>query len=245
MKKLIAIALAALMIFALAACGEDTAPSSAANPPASTTTTTTTAPDTTAPADTETSEPAEGGDASAPAAPSGSIVSEDGTITVNSTDLVIDVNGKDIGRPYYLSDFASAGVDVDDLSSMEVSSGSYFTPNIFLDENEDYFIVPNYYNPGDASVPITEAESETIGFATYASEPADQGVSIFGVKFGSTKSEVLDILGEPAYDDGDYLEWTVDVSDIDLDGTLYMYFTSDSDDGLVTDVYLSVVDYGW
>ena len=74
------------------------------------------------------------------------------------------------------------------------------------------------------------------------------GEALMGSRYFGIDPEVPQRIAEqlkPAYDDGDYLEWTVDVSDIDLDGTLYMYFTSDSDDGLVTDVYLSVVDYGW
>ncbi|MBR6258666.1 MAG: hypothetical protein IKR21_00460 [Oscillospiraceae bacterium] len=243
MKKLIAIALAALMLLAFAACGEDTAPASTNAP--STSTETPAATESSAPAENEASEPAESGEASAPAAPSGSLVAEDGTITVSTADLVVDINGTKVGRPYHLDDIAAAGLDVESLTDLEVSSGSNFSPNIFLDENGDYMLVPNYYNGGDASVSMTEAEANSIGFSTYSGEPVDQGVSIFGVKYGTAKAEVIEMLGEPAYNDGDYCEWTLDLTDADYDGTLYMYFTSDADDGLVTDVYVSAVDYGW
>ena len=63
-----------------------------------------------------------------------------------------------------------------------------------------------------------------------------------GVSFGMARSEVKALLGEPAYDNGSYYEWHVEVPDIAYEGTLSMYFTEDADTAGVSQVDLTVFE---
>ncbi len=244
MKKVLALTLAAMMLLILAACGgkSDTGTTSSQNAPASTAPATAT-PAITAPAVTD-SAPA----AAAPAAPApvatapGQIQpAADGTLTVGKADVAVVVNGTSVPMPYNLKALEAAGVPADESrNAIELGAGDFFSANLYLDENEDYLLIPAYYNGGDNAVSITDAEAEEITMTTYADEPADQGVSIFGVSFGMARSEVKALLGEPASDSGDYCEWHIEVPEMAYEGTLSMYFTADADDAGVSQVDLTV-----
>ena len=80
-----------------------------------------------------------------------------------------------------------------------------------MDENEDYLIRPAYHNGENDTINISDAKAEQITMITYSGEPVDQGVSLFGVTFGMTKSDVKAMLGEPMSDNGDYFEWQIAV----------------------------------
>ena len=229
MKKIITLILAAAMALSLAACGGKTdggaAPQQA---PASS------AAESSAPAH---SEPAQ------QSAPGGLAPAADGTLTVGKADVAIVVNGTSVPMPYQLKALEAAGVPADaDRDAITLNAGDFFSANLYLDANEDYLLIPAYYNGGDAAVGIMDAEAEEITMSTYADAPEDQGVSIFGVTFGMPRSEVKALLGEPSYDDGDYLEWHVEVPDIAYEGTLSMYFTADADDAGVSQVDLTVFE---
>jgi|GEM_PF-1503257 len=246
-KKLIALALAAVMLLALAACGGGAAPSQPQNTPASP------APASGAPESGAPAPGAEAPEASAapetPAAPnapaaSGAIApAVDGTLTLGAADIAVVVNGTSVPMPYNLKALEAAGVPADESrSEIELGAGDYFSVSLYLDENEDYLLSPAYYNGGDSAVGITEAEAEEITMMTYADEPEDQGVSILGVTFGMARSDVKALLGEPDYDGGDYCEWHVEAPDIVYEGTLSMYFTEDADDAGVSQVDLTVFE---
>ena len=229
MKKIITLILAAAMALSLAACGGKTdggaAPQQA---PASS------AAESSAPAP---SEPAQ------QSAPGGLAPATDGTLTVGKADVAIVVNGTLVPMPYQLKALEAAGVPADaDRDAITLNAGDFFSANLYLDANEDYLLIPAYYNGGDAAVGIMDAEAEEITMSTYADTPEDQGVSIFGVTFGMPRSEVKALLGEPSYDDGSYLEWHVEVPDIAYEGTLSMYFTADADDAGVSQVDLTVFE---
>lgn len=246
MKKILSLVLAAVMLLALAACGGKDDSKTAAQPqnaPASSAPTATSTPETPAPAP---SAPAPAPETPAPAAPSapaevGSAVG--GTLTVGASAVAVVVNGVAVPMPYRFSDLVNAGVPADEsYKDIELGANDFFSLNLYLDENEDYLLIPAYYNGADSAIKITEAEAEEITLTTYAGEPTDQGVSIFGVSFGMAKSAVKALLGEPMSDDGSYCEWHIEVPDIAYEGTLSMYFTSDADDAGVSQIDLTVFE---
>jgi len=244
MKKYFAIILALIMVLSLAACGggsdsPQTAQSGEAqNAPASNSAA--------APA----ADPAEGSsdssaaESSVPAGQSASggvTPASDGTLTLGRADIAVAVNGTSVPMPYNLKALEAAGVPEDESrNDIELAAGDFFTLNLYLDENEDYILMPSYYNGGDSAISIAEAEAEEISMSTYADEPVDQGVSILGVSFGMALSEVKKMLGTPSYDNGSYLEWHIEVPDMAYEGTLSMYLTGDSEDSGVSQVDLTV-----
>lgn len=235
MKKFIAIALTFVLMLSLAACGGGGTPASpqantATNPPAAGNT------NTAAPANTSTPDPAP-----QPQGGSSGIKAEGGTITASANDIAVVINGNSVAMPYNIQDLEAAGVPKDESrNDIKLGAGDFFSANLYLDENEDYLLIPAYYNGGDSEISITKAKAEEIMMTTYADEPKDQGVSIFGVTFGMPRSEVKTLLGEPTSDDGDYDEWHVEVPDLKYEGTLSMYFTKDADDAGVSQVDLTV-----
>ena len=123
-------------------------------------------------------------------------------------------NGTAVPMPYRLGGLKAAGIPGDESrKEIELAPGNFFTANLFLDENEDYLISPAYYNGENDTIKIADAKAEQITMITYSGEPVDQGVSLFGVTFGMTKSAVKAMLGEPMSDNGDYFEWQVSVPD--------------------------------
>lgn len=226
MKKYAALILAFVMVLTLAACGGESAkPQNDPDSSVSATPEDTATPDSASP---QQDTPAE-------------LKSEGGTLTVSAKDIAIVVNGTPVPMPYRLGELEAAGVPADESrSGIELGAGDFFSANLYLDDNEDYALIPAYYNGGDSAVSITEAEAEEITMTTYADEPEDQGVSILGVSFGMPRSEVKDLLGEPSYDDGSYLEWHIEAPDIAYEGTLSMYFTGDADDAGASQVNLTV-----
>jgi len=169
---------------------------------------------------------------------------KDGEIIMSTDQIAVVVNEKSVLMPYNISELEAAGVPVTEgLGDTELTSGSSFAPNLYLDENEDHLLSPNYYNEGDATIKLSEAEAQSISMVSYASEPADQGVSILGVTFGMTKSDAKALLGEPMSDDGSYCYWQIAVSDADYVGNLYIYFTSDADDAGASEVRLDFMQW--
>lgn len=111
-----------------------------------------------------------------------------------------------------------------------------------MDENEDYLISPAYYNGEDNTINIANAKAEQITMITYSGEPVDQGVSLFGVTFGMTKSAVKAMLGEPMSDNDDYFEWQVAVSDASYEGSFSIYFTDDAGTAGASQIDLSLIE---
>lgn len=229
MKKIVALILAAIMVLTLAACvGENPNPTEppATNPPA--------ADPTDPPAADPTDEPTGVDPASVGKA-------QDGTLTLSTANLAIVINGNTVTMPYRLSDIINAGVSVDDfIKEMELAAGDFFNPNLFIDEDWNYGISPSYYNESEDTVSINEVEAREISMFSYEDTPVDQNVSILGIKFGMTKADVIDLLGDPMWDDGDYCDWLVSVSDGNWEGNLTIYFVSDADDSGIATVSLSV-----
>lgn len=236
MKKYIALVLALIMALSLAACGGKADGSNA--PQQSSSSNSAGNSSTAAPAENNTPAPSEPIQQSS----SGEIApAKDGTLTVSKADIAIVVNGTSVPMPYGLKDLEAAGVPADaDRDGIQLNAGDFFSANLYLDENEDYLIIPAYYNGGDSAISIMDTEAEEIMMTTYADEPQDQGVSILGIVFGMPRSEVKSLLGEPSYDNGDYVEWHIEVPDIAYEGTLFMYFTEDSDSAGVSQVDLTV-----
>ena len=240
MKKVFALILTLALILSLAACGgsapaaSQAAPASSAAAPASSEAAPAAAPESSAAPETP----------AAPAAAPGAIApAENGTLTIGIGNAAIVVNGTAVPMPYKFMDLVAAGVPADESTKdAELGSGSFWTLNLYLDENEDYVVMPAYYNDTDSSITIADAGAGEISISTYSGEPVDQGVSILGVGFGTTKSEAKALLGEPSYESGDYAEWHVVVSDAAYEGTFYIYFASDSDDAGATQVDLSLVE---
>ncbi len=236
MKKIITLILAAALVLSLAACGGKSDGGAAPQQ----------APASNAAESNSPAAPAESSAPSEPAqqsAPGGLAPAADGTLTVGKADVAIVVNGTSVPMPYQLKALEAAGVPADaDRDAITLNAGDFFSANLYLDANEDYLLIPAYYNGGDAAVGIMDAEAEEITMSTYADAPEDQGVSIFGVTFGMPRSEVKALLGEPSYDEGSYLEWHVEVPDIAYEGTLSMYFTADADDAGVSQVDLTVFE---
>lgn len=165
----------------------------------------------------------------------------EGILYITTSNLGIVINDTPVPAPYYYDDLTAAGVpDADYLREVELGAGDFYTLNMFLDENEDYVVIPSYYNDSDETVPVTEATADEIMFTTYADTPEDQNVAIFGIKFGMTKAEVKELLGEPTWDEGDYCEWLIIVEDAELEGNFTVRFTSDGDDAPVSEACLSV-----
>ena len=244
-KKNLAMILTTVMVLTLAACGQK-----AQEGPASQEQSVTTSP-------AENNTPVEKSDtnndtedsttastASAQQSESSKIApAADGTLTISANNIAVVVNGTSVAMPYNLKALEAAGVPAEESrSEIELGSGDFFSLNLYLDENEDYLLIPAYYNGGDSSINITEAEAEEITMTTYADEPEDQNVTILGVAFGMPRNEVKALLGEPVYDDGDYCEWHIEVPDIAYEGTLSMYFTADADEAGVSQVDLIVFE---
>ncbi len=236
MKKIIAMILAVLMLLALTACGGNTeggtAPANSASGSAEN--------NGAAAAPAESSEPA----ASEPEqeSSSGGIApATDGTLTIGKADIAVMINGKSVPMPYKLKELEAAGVPADEArDGTELNPGDFLSASLYLDENEDYLLIPAYYNGGSSAISIMDAEAEEITMTTYSDEPKDQGVSVLGIAFGLPRSEVKAMLGNPIYDAGDYLEWHVDVPELNYEGTLSMYFTEDSDSAGVSQLDLTV-----
>ena len=240
MKKLLSIVLAAFMVFSLVACAGETSkptdPSIKPTDPSIAPTDPSIAP--TDPTINPTDPPSE-----APTKPDSSSVEKavDGTLNLSTANLAIVINDNTVAMPYQLKDIINAGISVEDfVQEIELSAGDYFTPNIFIDEDWNYGISPNYYNESDETVSITEAKAQAIGMFTYEDTPEDQNVSILGIKFAMTKAEVISILGDPMWNDGDEFQWLVSVSDGNLEGNYTVSFVSDAEDAIVSAVNLSV-----
>lgn len=168
---------------------------------------------------------------------------KNGVLTIGMGDVAIVVNTTAVAMPYRLSELEAAGVPADESRrEIELAPGDFFSINLFLDENEDYLISPAYYNGGEDTINIADAQAEEITMITYSGEPVDQGVSILGVTFGMTKSDVLAKLGEPMYDNGDHFEWEVTVSDSGYKGNFSIYFTDDADNAGASQVDLTLIE---
>ncbi len=226
MKKITVFLLAAVMLLALAACG-------GGNDQATSGTNGTTVPEGEAP----------GNGAAPQGAPAEIKPAEDGTLTIGIGNAVIVVNETAVPMPYRLGELEAAGVPEDEFrNEIELAPGDFFSVNLFLDENEDYLISPAYYNGGDDTINIADAQAEEITMITYSGEPVDQGVSLLGVTFGMARSDVRAMLGEPMYDNGDYFEWQVAVSDAGYEGSFSIYFTDDADDAGASQIDLTLIE---
>ena len=225
MKKLLTIVLVSVMMFSLTACGDDKVEKSVADEVIS-------------------SQSSQAEETSALQEASGEIVSaQDGEFVLSSKDIAVVVNGTAVPMPYNLVELEAAGVPVNaDFREDELTSGSSFGLNLYLDENDDYILIPDYYNGGENTVILTEAEAKTITMVSYAEKPVDQGVSLLRVTFGMTKSDVRAMLGEPMYDNGDYFEWQVAVSDAGYEGSFFIYFTDDADDAGASQIDLTRIE---
>ena len=223
MKKLLAIILAGLMVLSLVACGgKDALPSGIGGS-----------------ADNK----AEKKDSVTQGATEEVKPAENGVLTISIGNAAIVVNGTSVPMPYRLGELEAAGVPEDESrKEIELASGDFFSPNLFLDENEDYVISPAYYNGGDDTIKITDAQAEEITMITYSGEPADQGVSLLGVTFGMKKSDVRAMLGKPMYDNGDSFEWEVTVSDAGYKGSFTIYFTDNADTAGASQIDLSLIE---
>ena len=230
MKKWIALVLAAAMLLALSACG-GTAEADTASAPE-------TASEEAASVAEESSAPEGGASAAQEIA-----AAENGTLRFASANAAIVVKDTAVPMPYRFSELVSAGVPADDsIPEISLGAGDFFSPKLFLDENEDYVIIPAYYNGTDNALTVAEAEAGEITMATYASEPQDQDVSLLGVKFGMTRSEVTALLGEAAYEEDDALQWTVELTDGSQTGSFSVLFTSGADDAVVMQAVLSLAE---
>lgn len=230
MKKIAVFLLTVMLLLSLTACGGGDKPADD-NPPAD-----------------ASSSGAEAGDKEQTGSPDAGAASSvekasEGTLELSTANLAIVINGKAVAIPYALNEIFDAGVPVNEaVQEIELGAGEFFSPNIFIDEAENYVICPAYYNESDSAIPITEAQAEEITMYTYAETPEDQNISILGIDFGMSKAEVKDILGEPMWDEGDIYEWLVTVSDDALEGNFRISFMSDSDDAGISMIDLSVYE---
>ena len=221
MKKMIAFLLAAVMLLSLAACGGGDKP---ANSESGTT-------------------PSGTGETTGNAPEAEIKPAENGVLTISLGNATIVVNGTAVPMPYRLGELEAAGVPEDESRKViELAPGDFFSANLYLDENEDYVISPAYYNGGDDTINIADAQAEEITMITYSGEPVDQGVSLLGVTFGMAKSDVRAMLGEPMYDNGDYFEWQIAVSDAGYEGSFSIYFTDDADDAGASQIDLTLIE---
>lgn len=242
MKKLLVMILATTMLLSVTACGGDKSENNDTGKTNSTqgsetekTPASQEAVDENKPAEEDENKPAEDG---------GIKPAKDGELTLSTENIAVVVNGKAVPMPYNLVELENAGVPVNEMfREDELASGDSFGLNLYLDENDDYLLIPDYYNAGDDTVILTEAEAKTITMVTYDSEPADQGVSLLGVTFGMTKSDVKAMLGEPMNDDGDYCDWQIVVTDADYVGNLSIYFTGDTDDAGACEIRLDFMEW--
>ena len=227
MKKMIAFLLAAVMLLSLTACGGEDKPANS-EPGTST---------------GETTDNSTEKDSASQGEPAEIKPAEDGVLKIGIGDAAIVVNGTAVAMPYRLGELEAAGVPGDESrKEIELAPGDFFSANLYLDENEDYVISPAYYNGGDDTIKITDAQAEEITMFTYSGEPADQGVSILGVTFGMKKSDVRAKLGEPMYDNGNSFEWEVTVSDAGYKGSFTIYFTEDTDTAGASQIDLSLIE---
>lgn len=239
MKRVFAMILAAVMVLSLAACGGE-APKPTDAPTAAPTNAPTAAP-TNAPTAEPTEEPTDAPTEPQNDDPASIEKAVDGMLTLSTANLAIVVNGNTVAMPYRMSDIISAGVTVDDyIKEIELAAGDFFSPNLFVDEDWNYGISPSYYNESEDTISITQAQAQGISMFTYEETPVDQNISILGVKFGMTKADVINLLGEPMWSEDDYCEWQVSVSDAELEGNFTIYFVSDADDAGISTVSLSV-----
>lgn len=227
MKKMIAFLLAAVMLLSLTACGGEDKPANS-EPGTST---------------GETTDNSTEKDSASQGEPAEIKPAEDGVLKIGIGDAAIVVNGTAVAMPYRLGELEAAGVPGDESrKEIELAPGDFFSANLYLDENEDYVISPAYYNGGDDTIKITDAQAEEITMFTYSGEPADQGVSILGVTFGMKKSDVRAMLGEPMYDNGNSFEWEVTVSDAGYKGSFTIYFTDNADTAGASQIDLSLIE---
>lgn len=227
MKKMIAFLLAAVMLLSLTACGGGDKP---ANSEPGTGT-------------GETTDNSTEKDSASQGEPAEIKPAEDGVLKIGIGNAAIVVNGTAVAMPYRLGELEAAGVPGDESrKEIELAPGDFFSANLYLDENEDYVISPAYYNGGDDTIKITDAQAEEITMITYSGEPADQGVSLLGVTFGMKKSDVRVMLGEPMYDNGNSFEWEVTVSDAGYKGSFTIYFTEDADTAGASQIDLSLIE---
>ena len=227
MKKMIAFLLAAVMLLSLTACGGGDKPANS-EPGTST---------------GETTDNSTEKDSAPQGAPAEIKPAEDGVLKIGIGNAAIVVNGTAVAMPYRLGELEAAGVPGDESrKEIELAPGDFFSANLYLDENEDYVISPAYYNGGDDTIKITDAQAEEITMITYSGEPADQGVSLLGVTFGMKKSDVRAMLGEPMYDNGNSFEWEVTVSDAGYKGSFTIYFTEDADTAGASQIDLSLIE---
>lgn len=229
-KKIIAYMLTAVMLMSLTACGGGDKPANSepTTIPSGTSDTT----------DNTMEKGSEPQGASAEIKPA-----EDGVLTIDIGNAAIVVNETAVPMPYRLGELEAAGIPGDESrKEIELAPGDFFTANLFLDENEDYLISPAYYNGENDTIKIADAKAEQITMITYSGEPVDQGVSLFGVTFGMTKSAVKAMLGEPMSDNGDYFEWQVAVSDAGYEGSFSIYFTDDADTAGASQIDLSLIE---
>ena len=221
MKKMIAFLLAAVMLLSLAACGGGDKP---ANSESGTT-------------------PSGTGETTGNATEAEIKPAESGVLTISLGNATIVVNGTAVPMPYRLGELEAAGVPEDESRKViELAPGDFFSANLYLDENEDYVISPAYYNGGDDTINLADVQAEEITMITYSGEPVDQGVSLLGVTFGMAKSDVRAMLGEPMYDNGDYFEWQIAVSDAGYEGSFSIYFTDDADDAGASQIDLTLIE---
>ena len=231
MKKLFGVIFAIMMVLALVACGEKT--NEGAKQQESTNNT-----EISSSSSTENNSLTSQSSSSEGVSPA-----KDGTLTIKKADVAVVVNGTSVPMPYKLKDLEAAGIPADETrDGKELAVGDIFSANIYLDEKEDYVLIPAYNNTGDTAVSIMDAEAEEITMTTYADAPVDQGVSILGVSFGMAKSSVIALLGTPTSDDGSYADWHIEIPEMNYEGTLSMYFTNDADDAGVSQVNLTVFE---
>lgn len=230
MKKIIAFLLAAVMLLSLTACGGGDKPTNSD-------------PGTTPSGANETTGDAVGKDTVPQGVSTEVKPAENGILTIGLGNAVIVVNGTAVPMPYRLGELEAAGVPKDEYrKEIELAPGDFFSINLYLDENEDYLISPAYYNGGNETIRIADAQAEEITMITYSGEPVDQGVSLLGVTFGMTKSEVRAMLGEPMYDNGDYFEWEINVSDAGYEGSFSIYFTDNADTAGASQIDLTLIE---
>lgn len=221
--------LTAVMLMSLTACGGGDKP---ANSEPGTTSGT-----------SETTDNATEKDSAPQGAPAEIKPAEDGVLTIGIGNAAIVVNETAVPMPYRLGELEAAGIpDDESRKEIELAPGDFFSANLFLDENEDYLISPAYYNGENDTINIADAKAEQITMITYSGEPVDQGVSLLGVTFGMTKSDVRAMLGEPMSDNDDYFEWQVAVSDAGYEGSFSIYFTDDSDTAGASQIDLTLIE---
>lgn len=259
MKKFLTIVLSAVMMLSLAACGGEKSENSGTSKKASSqgneSKNTSASKDsesenTSASKDSgsEDTSASQGNESESTPASQGTAAeiepAKDGELTLSRGNIAVVVNGKTVLMPYNLLELEAAGVPVSEIfREDELASGDSFSLNLYLDENDDYVLIPDYYNDGDDTVALTNAEAKTITMVSYASEPVDQGVSLLGVTYGMAKSDVKAMLGEPMSDEGDYCEWQIVVTDADYVGNLSIYFTGDTDDAGACEIRLDFMEW--